>query len=150
MPQMEARITQGELLLICLVVVALLSIVARRIRTPSNRSWYFSGSRSGLTDALSPAAVSIQLIPSAVDLSGGSLHLVERFPVESSSNSFASDPARAVNDDSHSSSVSLRHRFPVGGRLRFRSAHFTTRCSRSSVDYTKLARSAKDHRYLGR
>src|SRR5262249_25882598 len=116
----------------------------------SNGSWYFAGSRSGLTDASSRAAVSIQLIPPALDLSGRSLHLVEGFPLKSSSNSFIGDPARVANDDSHRSSVSLHYRFPVGGRLCFRSAHFTTRCSRSSIDYKEFARPAKDHCHLGR
>jgi monovalent cation/hydrogen antiporter len=62
MSQMEARISQGELILICLVVVALLSIVARRIRIPSSILLTIAGIFLALVPALPTLYLQPQLV----------------------------------------------------------------------------------------
>src|SRR5215831_18151196 len=59
---MEGHITQGELLLICLVVVALLSIVARRIRIPSSILLTVAGIFLALIPALPTVSLQPQLV----------------------------------------------------------------------------------------
>src|SRR6476469_1321017 len=62
MSQMEARISQGELILLCLVVVVLLSIVARRIRIPSSILLTIAGIFLALVPALPTLYLQPQLV----------------------------------------------------------------------------------------